>query len=84
MASIIKRNDKYKVVYYYTDEQGEQKQKWETFTNHKDAQKRKAEVEVEILNDTFIVPKSQTISAFLEDFVALYSQYPSGVEALAE
>ena len=30
MASIIKRKKAYSLVYYYTDANGEQKQKWET------------------------------------------------------
>ena len=29
MATIIKRGKKYAVVYYYTDENGVQRQKWE-------------------------------------------------------
>ena len=31
MASIVKRKSKYSVVYSYYDEQGEKKQKWETW-----------------------------------------------------
>ena len=31
MASIRKRRGKYVVVYYYTNESGEQKQKWESY-----------------------------------------------------
>ena len=30
-ATIIKRKKKYSVVYYYEDEKGEKKQKWETY-----------------------------------------------------
>ena len=31
MASIVKRKKKYSVVYTYTDENGNKRQKWETF-----------------------------------------------------
>ena len=31
MASIISRNNRYCVVYSYVDEQGNRKQKWQTF-----------------------------------------------------
>ena len=45
MASIIKRKKNYSVVYNYVDENGETKQKWETWRTHKEALKRKAEIE---------------------------------------
>ena len=45
MASIQKRGKKYAVVYTYDDSKGEKKQKWETFTTYKDANKRKVEIE---------------------------------------
>lgn len=45
MASIIKRKKNYSVVYNYVDENGETKQKWETWHTHKEALKRKAEIE---------------------------------------
>ena len=54
MASIQKRGKKYAVVYTYDDSKGEKKQKWETFITKKEALKRKAAVENEINNGTFI------------------------------
>jgi hypothetical protein len=45
MASIIKRKKKYSVVYFYYDEHGDKKQKWETFGSHKEALRRRSEVE---------------------------------------
>ena len=33
MATIIKRKKNYSVVYYYENESGEKKQKWESFTS---------------------------------------------------
>ena len=59
MASIQKRGKKYAVVYTYDDSKGEKKQKWETFITKKEALKRKAAVENEINNGTFI-PVSYT------------------------
>ena len=47
MASIIKRKKNYSVVYNYVDENGETKQKWETWHTHKEALKRKAEIETD-------------------------------------
>ena len=37
MATIVKRNQSYAVVYYYKDENGEEKQKWETVKTYKEA-----------------------------------------------
>ena len=41
MASIIKRNNNFCVVYSYKDANGAPKQKWETFTDLSDAKNRK-------------------------------------------
>ena len=45
MASIVKRKKKYSVVYTYTDENGNKRQKWETFETNAEAKKRKLQVE---------------------------------------
>ena len=45
MASIVKRKKKYSVVYTYTDENGNKRQKWETFETNSEAKKRKLQVE---------------------------------------
>lgn len=74
MASIIKRKKSYSVVYNYTDENGETKQKWETWHTHQEALKRKAEIENQQFNGTFIPPTNQTVSEFLHDFVVLYGE----------
>ena len=44
MASIVKRKKKYSVVYTYTDENGNKRQKWETFDTNAEAKKRKLQV----------------------------------------
>ena len=88
MASIIKRKKNYSIVYNYTDENGETRQKWETRTSYQDALKRKAEVENQqftgtFLNQqftgTFLPPSNQTIAEFLLDFVSLYGEKKWGV-----
>ena len=79
MASIIKRKKNYSIVYNYTDESGETKQKWETRTSYQDALKRKAEVENQQHTGTFLPPSDQTISEFLLDFVSLYGEKRWGV-----
>ena len=45
MASIVKRKKKYSVVYTYTDENGNKRQKWETFETNAEAKKREALLE---------------------------------------
>ncbi len=72
MASIVKRRSKYSVVYSYYDEQGEKKQKWETWGTMKEAKKRKAEIEYKQDNNTFVRPSIKTISDLMYDFVELY------------
>lgn len=74
MATIIKRKSKYSVVYYFIDKNGEKKQRWETVNTYKEALKRKAEVEHEIIEGTFIAPNNQTVSDFMQDYVSLYGE----------
>ncbi len=72
MASIIKRKSKYSVVYYYIDQKGNKQQKWETCNTYKDAKNRKAEIEYQQSNGTFIAPSDVKLKDFLEDFVKIY------------
>ena len=74
MASIIKRKKNYSVVYNYVDENGETKQKWETWHTHKEALKRKVEIENQQHTGTFLPPSTQPITEFLYDFVSLYGE----------
>ena len=76
---IIKRKKNYSVVYNYVDENGETKQKWETWHTHKEALKRKAEIENQQHTGTFLPPSNQTITEFLYDFVSLYGEKKWGV-----
>ena len=74
MASIIKRKKNYSVVYNYTTEDGQTKQKWETVGSYQDAMKRKAEVENQQQTGVFLPPQSQTVAELLSDFVTLYGE----------
>ena len=44
------------VVYRYQNEKGEERQKWETFGSHKEALKRRNEIEYKQEKNTFIAP----------------------------
>ena len=73
MASIVKRGKKYVVVYYYTDEKGVRRQKWEpAFATKQKAQKRLNEIQYQMDTGTFIPPSCITVSEFLDEFVELY------------
>ena len=74
MASIIKRKKSYSLVYNYVDEKGETRQKWETWHTHKEAMKRKAEIESQQTTGTFVAPTNQTVADFMYDFVTLYGE----------
>ena len=81
MASIQKRGKKYAVVYSYEDSDGTKRQKCESYSTKKEATKRKAAVENEINNGTFIPPSSTTVRMFLKDFVELYGTKRWGLSA---
>ena len=73
MATIVKRGNKYSVVYNYTDEDGTTRQKWEPpVLTKKEAQKRKNEIEHEIATGTFIAPSTMKVKDFLNEFVEMY------------
>lgn len=72
MASIVKRKNRYSVVYSYEDEKGVKRQKWETFDTNADAKKRKAQIEFEQQSGTFIVPTATTVSDLLEEYCSVY------------
>lgn len=72
MASIIKRKSKYSVVYRYVDENGNDRQKWETFSTKTEAKKRKSEIEHQQNIGDFTVPTSKTVSDLLDDYVSIY------------
>lgn len=72
MASIVKRKNRYSVVYTYTDDSGVKRQKWETFATNAEAKKRKKQVEFEQDEGTFILPTAKTLSDLLEEYMSIY------------
>ncbi len=72
MASIVKRRKKFSVVYSYTDEQGNKKQRWETYDTNTEAKKRKAQIEYEQEAGTFIVPTAKTLADLLSEYMNIY------------
>ena len=83
MASIQKRGKKHAVVYTYTDQEGQKRQKWETFNTKTEARKRKSAVEAELDNGTFIPPNTTTVESFLKEFVELYGEKRWGLSIYA-
>ena len=73
MASIVKRKKKYSVVYTYTDENGNKRQKWETFETNAEAKKRKLQVEYEQESGTFIPPSAKTVNDLLDEYMSIYA-----------
>ena len=75
MAIVKPRGKKYCVVYTYINEEGEKKQKWETFGTEKEANKRKLEVELGKLNNNLSVPTEMTVGEFFEQkYLKLYGK----------
>lgn len=72
MATVIKRGNKYAVVYNWKDDDGVRRQKWETFDTNAEAKKRKTQIEFEQQNGTFIVPTATTVSDLLEEYCSVY------------
>ncbi len=72
MASIVRRKNRYLVVYYYQDLHGNKKQKWETYHTKEEAKKRKAQVEYEKYKGIFVAPSTVTVAELLEKYVEIY------------
>ena len=72
MASIVKRKNKFSVVYTYTDDKGDKRQKWETFATNAEAKRRKAEVEFQQESGTLVIPEAKTVKELLEDYTSIY------------
>ena len=56
----------------YTDENGNKRQKWETFDTNAEAKKRKLQVEYEQESGTFIPPSAKTVNDLLEEYMSIY------------
>lgn len=74
MASIIERKGHYCVVYSFIDENGQKKQKWETYKSAADAKRRRKEVEYRQEIGKFVVPQCKTMEDLLREYVSLYGK----------
>lgn len=74
MATIVKRRDRFCVVYLYTDSKGKRKQKWETFRSQAEAKARQKEIEYKEQIGTFVIPPCTTLDELLKEYVALYGK----------
>ncbi|MCQ2462768.1 MAG: site-specific integrase [Clostridia bacterium] len=72
MASIYKRKGKFSVVYRAPDENGEIKQRWETFNTMAEAKARQKTVESLLLTNSLIVPNARTVRELLDEYVTVY------------
>lgn len=72
MATIVKRKNKYAVVYNYIDENGVKRQRWESFNTNAEAKKRKTQVEYQQDTGDFIVPEARTVAQLLEEYMSIY------------
>lgn len=72
MASIVQRKTKYAVVYWYLDDDGIRKQKWDTFETKKEAKIRKSFIEYfQQTEGLVLVPIKEQYSA---EYVAAYEK----------
>lgn len=81
MATIVKRNKNYSVIYYYKAEDGKRKQKWEAVDTYKEALQRKAEIEYLKAENIFPAVKTgqvknsiKSIEMYMEEFVSSYGK----------
>ena len=74
MATVYKRNNRYCVVYTYTNEDGKKKQKWETYKTQVEAIKRQKEIEYRVANGTLTIPKCTTMSELLKEYIEMYGK----------
>lgn len=83
MASIVKRNKSYAVVYGYKDLEGKYKRKWETYHTEEAAQKRKREIEnpVSFLEESF---KKYKFNDILNEYIQLYALRKWGVSTYSD
>ena len=74
MAAIVRRRDRFCVVYLYTDVHGKRKQKWETYKTQAEARVRQKEIEYKEQIGTFVIPQCSTLDDLLKEYVALYGK----------
>lgn len=74
MASLVKRGNRYCVVYTYETDAGVKKQKWESFETKTDALRRKAEVESRRTAGSVVVPQCETMNELLKEYIEMYGK----------
>ena len=83
MATIVERKGKkgfsYVVVYYYRNELGKKKQKWETFHSKKEAKARLVEVEYINLKHEITNGELKTVEDLIKKYVSIYGTTHWGV-----
>lgn len=70
MAFLVERNNRFYVVYFYIDENGNKKQKWEGFKAKADALRRKSEIEYRQQTGSVIVSQCETVSDLLNEYIS--------------
>ena len=74
MASIVKRGNKYYVIYNYTDKNGDKKQKWESYKTMVEAKTRQREIEYKKQAGSLVVPQCKNMDELLSEYVSLYGR----------
>lgn len=74
MASIKERNDKFCVIYHYTDAEGKRRRIWETYNTKAEANKRKKEIEYREQLETFVIPNCKIVKDLMEEYITLYGK----------
>ena len=74
MASLVKRGNRYCVVYTYETDAGVKKQKWESFETKTDALRRKAEVESRRTTGSVVIPQCETMNELLKEYIEMYGK----------
>lgn len=72
MASIVKRKQKYAVVYYSRKEDGKRHQIWETFSDRETAERRKNQIEYLQRYGVEQAPDIITVEDLLREYVSVY------------
>lgn len=83
MAHVVQRNKSYAVVYGYRTEEGERKQKWETFYSEREAYQRKYELENP---SSFMGEKSRiyTLNDLLDEYIELHGHVKWSMSTYSE
>ena len=81
MASIVKRNGKFCVVYMVDSPDGKRRQKWQTFDTYEAAKNRRSEVEYTQTIGEFTIPDCRTVSELMSEYISLYGKTKWSISA---